>query len=162
MKIAKVRDVKTPVRGTSKSAGIDFFIPNDFKPVTLSPHYDLLIPSGIKANVPEGYMLMAAEKSGVTTSRLAAINASRTPKKEAFETVTVLGAKIVDEDYQGEIHIHIINVGSEPVVIKPGTKIAQFILVPVNYAEIEEVPENELYSEISDRGEGGFGSTGNE
>lgn len=162
MKIAKVRDVKTPVRGTNKSAGIDFFVPNDFKPVTLSPHYDLLIPSGIKANVPEGYMLMAAEKSGVTTSRLAAIRAARTPKKEAFETVTVLGAKIVDEDYQGEIHIHIINVGSEPVVIKPGTKIAQFILVPVSYAKIEEVPENELYSEISDRGEGGFGSTGNE
>jgi dUTP pyrophosphatase len=157
MKIAKVRDVKTPVRGTGKSAGIDFFIPNDFKPVTLSPHYDLLIPSGIKANVPEGYMLMAAEKSGVVTSKQAAVAAGRTPKPTAYTTVVILGAKIVDEDYQGEIHIHLVNVGNEYVTIKPGTKIAQFILVPVSYQGIEVVPEAELFPEATERGEGGFG-----
>lgn len=160
MKIAKVRDVKTPERGTDKSAGIDFFVPNDFIEKILPPQRDMLIPSGIKAKIPEGYMLMGAEKSGVVTSRQAATLAGRTPKPTAYSSIVVLGAKIVDEDYQGEIHIHLVNVGNEYVTIKPGTKIAQFILVPVSYDDIEVVPETELFSEETDRGEGGFGSTG--
>ena len=160
MKIAKVRDVKTPERGTAKSAGIDFFVPNDFIEKVLPPQRDMLIPSGIKAQVPEGFMLMAAEKSGVVTSKQAAIAAGRTPKPTAYTTIVVLGAKIVDEDYQGEIHIHLINVGNEYVTIRPGTKIAQFILVPVSYENIEIVPEDQLFSEVSERGDGGFGSTG--
>lgn len=160
MKIAKVRDVKTPERGTDKSAGIDFFIPNDFIEKILPPQRDMLIPSGIKAKIPEGYMLMGAEKSGVVTSRQAAVLAGRTPKPTAYSSIVVLGAKIVDEDYQGEIHIHLVNVGNEYITIKPGTKIAQFILVPVSYDGIEVVPETELFSEETDRGEGGFGSTG--
>lgn len=159
MKIAKVRDVKTPVRGTEKSAGIDFFVPNDFNTVVLRPGRDLLIPSGIKAAVPKGFMLMAAEKSGVVTSKKAAIIAGRTPKPAAYNSIVILGAKIVDEDYQGEIHIHLINVGDAPVVIKPGTKISQFILVPVSYDDVEVVPEEQLFSEITKRGDGGFGST---
>lgn len=160
MKIAKVRDVKTPERGTAKSAGIDFFVPNDFVEKVLPPRRDMLIPSGIKAQVPEGFMLMAAEKSGVVTSKEACIFIGRTPKPTAFDSIVILGAKIVDEDYQGEIHIHLINVGRKPVVISPGTKIAQFILVPVSYENVEVVPEDQLFSEVSDRGEGGFGSTG--
>ena len=160
MKIAKVRNVKTPERGTPKSAGIDFFVPNDFVEQVLTPQRDILIPSGIKANVPENFMLMAAEKSGVVTTKNAAIQAGRKPKVTAYNTVVVLGAKIVDEDYQGEIHIHLVNVGNEYVIIKPGTKIAQFILVPVSYDTVEVVPENELFDEASDRGDGGFGSTG--
>lgn len=160
MKIAKVRDVKTPERGTDKSAGIDFFVPNDFIEKILPPQRDMLIPSGIKTKIPEGYMLMGAEKSGVVTSRQAAVLAGRTPKPTAYSSIVVLGAKIVDEDYQGEIHIHLVNVGNEYVTIKPGTKIAQFILVPVSYDGIEVVPETELFSEETNRGEGGFGSTG--
>lgn len=162
MKIAKVRDVKTPARGTAKSAGIDFYVPNDFARIILLPHQDVLIPSGIKADIPEGYMLMAAEKSGIVTSKHATILAGRKPKPEAFTTVMILGAKIVDEDYQGEIHIHLINIGHEPAIIEPGMKIAQFILIPVLYESITEVSESDLFLEVSERGEGGFGSTGNE
>ena len=162
MKILKVRNVKTPTRGTDKSAGIDFYVPEDFKSFSLLPFDDLLIPSGIKANIPEGYMLMASEKSGVTTTKDACKQAGREPKPEAFISPTVLGAKIVDEDYQGEIHIHIINVGCQSITIKPGMKIAQFILVPVLYDTIEEVTsEEELYNGVeTQRGKGGFGSTG--
>jgi len=157
MKIAKVRDVKTPVRGTEKSAGIDFFVPNDFPVTVLRPGSDLLIPSGIKAAIPEGFMLMAAEKSGVVTSRYAALAAGRTPKPTTYNSIIVLGAKIVDEDYQGEIHIHLVNIGNYAVTIKPGTKIAQFILIPVSYASIEEVPETELFTHKTERADGGFG-----
>ena len=160
MKFSKVRDVKSPVRGTGKAAGIDFFVPNFEKGFTLRPMQDLLIPSGIKMEIPEGYMLMGADKSGVVTSKYACLGAAREPKPEAFTSAVILGAKIVDEDYQGEIHIHLVNVGNDTVLIKPGMKIAQFILVPVSYEELEEVPEEELFSRSSERGEGALGSTG--
>lgn len=159
MKYAKVRDVKSPERGTAKSAGIDFFVPNDFVKTVVNPGEDILIPSGIVAEVTEHHMLMAAEKSGVVTSKQAAINAGRKPKDGAFKSVLILGAKIVDEDYQGEIHIHLINVGKEAVTLYPGMKISQFILVPVSYDELEECLEEELFKEASERGDGGFGST---
>lgn len=159
MKFCKVRDVKTPVRVTGKAAGIDFFVPNNFR-ATIGTHADLLIPSGIKVEIPEGYMLMAADKSGVVTTDIACIKAGRIPKKDAFGSPVIVGAKIVDEDYQGEIHIHLINLGNEIVRIKPGMKIAQFILVPVSYEGLEEVPEAELFSHSSERGDGALGSTG--
>ena len=161
MKFCKVRDVKSPTRGTGKAAGIDFFVPNfGAKGLIVNPGSDMLIPSGIKVEIPEGYMLMAADKSGVVTSKWACLTAGRPPKADAFESVIILGAKIVDEDYQGEIHIHVVNVGKSKVHIKSGMKIAQFILVPVSYEGLEEVPESQLFSRKSERGEGGFGSTG--
>lgn len=163
LKFTKVRNVKSPERGTSKSAGIDFFVPNEIDSAltTVTPRSDVLIPSGIVANIPEGYMLMAAEKSGVATSKGACRRAGRKPKQDAFECPTVVGAKIVDEDYQGEIHIHIINAGNQPLEIKPGFKIAQFILVPVEYCTLEEVSSKEALFEVeSERGDGALGSTG--
>lgn len=66
---------------------------------------------------------------------------------------------VVDEDYQGEVHIHMTNVGKEPVTIAPGDKIVQFILLPVLYAQPVEVPIEELYEQETERGAGGFGST---
>ena len=59
MKISKVRSVKTPVRGTPNSAGIDFFVPDEVK-IYLKPGESCLIPSGIKANVPACHALMAS------------------------------------------------------------------------------------------------------
>jgi dUTP pyrophosphatase len=143
MKISKIRDVKTPTRGTARSAGIDFFVPNDYPEVTLLPGKSVLIPTGIKADIPTGYMLTAFNKSGVAT-------------KQSL----IKGAEVCDEDYQGEIHIHLINIGTDPQVITPGQKLIQFVLVPVFYDTIEEVPFEELYSVETERGVGGFGSTG--
>ena len=155
---AKIRNVKSPERATPGSAGIDFFIPEDFPNLALFPNCDVLIPSGIKARIPEGYMLMGADKSGIASSKEAKSRAGIDPSK-GTPTSLIVGAKIVDEDYQGEIHIHIINVGLHTVILKPGMKIAQFILVPVLYAELAEVPERLLFSEATERGSGGFGST---
>jgi dUTP pyrophosphatase len=143
MKISRIRDVKIPTRGTSKSAGIDFFVPNDYPELALLPGNSALIPTGIKADIPTGYMLTAFNKSGVATKQL-----------------LIKGAEVCDEDYQGEIHIHVINVGTETQIITPGQKLIQFVLVPVFYDIIKDVPFEELYSETTERGEGGFGSTG--
>lgn len=158
MRFAKTRNVKTPERGTPGSAGIDFFIPEDFSPLLLYPNCDTLIPSGIKVEIPEGYMLIGADKSGIASSELAKRRAGMNYKK-GTRTSPIVGAKIIDEDYQGEIHIHIINVGTEAVRLEAGMKIAQFILVPVRYESLEEVPEKELFSKATERGTGGFGST---
>jgi len=143
MKIAKIRNVKTPQRGTNKSAGIDFFVPNDWDILKLMPGESALIPSGIKVEVPPGHMLIAHNKSGICTKRN-----------------LIIGACVVDEDYQGEIHLHLINVGPVIAAIDPGDKIAQFILVPITYSDIEEVLAEDLHLEVSTRGAGGFGSTG--
>lgn len=159
MKFSKVRNVKSPVRGTGKSAGIDFFVPADFHAMLYS-HGDLLIPSGIKMEIPNGYMLMAIDKSGVITSKWAVLSAGKRPKKSAFDSPVAIGAKIVDEDYQGEIYIHLINLGYDTVEILPNMKIAQFILVPVSYESLEEVPESELFNSPTERSDGAFGSTG--
>ena len=147
MKLAKIRDVKTPVRGTAGSAGIDFYIPDDYPQsselCTVRPGERFFIPSGIKANVPEGYALIAMNKSGV-----------------ALKKGLLVGACVVDSDYQGEIHLHLVNVGTRDVTIEPGEKLVQFLLVPVNHCEVSVVSEESLFSMTTDRGAGGFGSTG--
>jgi len=145
MKIVKTRNVKTPPRGTERSAGIDFFAPNDMEPITLYPGDACNIPSGIHAKIPEGYALIAMEKSGVFL-------------KKGLE----VGAKVVDEDYQGEIHLSLVNGSKIESVIEPGEKIVQMLLVPVSYSLPEVVSSLEdLYGgKITERGAGGFGSTG--
>ena len=141
MKVQKLRDVKTPNRGTSVSAGIDFYVPEDFETTTLKPGESVLIPSGIKVQIPRGYALIAFNKSGV-----------------AVKQGLSVGACVVDEDYEGEVHLHMINTSDKDQVIATGQKIVQFVLIPVSYFDVEEV--DEIQSRNTERGAGGFGSTG--
>ena len=143
MRICKTRDVKTPNRGTRESAGIDFYVPNDADNFDIPPGGSVFIPSGIKADVPEGHALIAFNKSGVALKKNMAV-----------------GACVVDEDYQGEIHLHLYNFGNEQTTISPGEKVVQMVLVPVFYDVVEVVPEDDLFKTSTERGSGGFGSTG--
>lgn len=140
-KFQRVRSVKAPQYGTSSSAGIDFFVPNDATPVQLWPGDDFNVPSGIKCKIPHGYALIAFNKSGVALKGLQ------------------VGACVVDEDYQGEVHLHVYNRTQEKIMVKPGDKLIQFILVPVLYAKLIEVEELDFGA--SERGTGAFGSTNN-
>ena len=160
LRITKIRKVRTPEYGTSSSAGIDFFVPEDLqRNLYIGPKSDILIPSGIKADIPDGYMLVFKNKSGIATSQGAMLCAGKKPKATQPVSSLIIGACVVDSDYQGEMHIHLINVGCQEVHIKPGMKIAQAVLVPVEHANIIEVLEEDLFSEVSERGEGAFGST---
>lgn len=163
LKFVKVRNVKSPSRGTEFSAGLDFYVPEDFNNGTtyyLQPQHDVLIKSGIRALLPHGVMLMGADKSGIATSRNAMIEAGNTPKPGNPMSSLKIGAKIIDEDYQGEIGLHIINVGNAEAKIEPGQKITQFIMVPVIYCDLVEYPHPDLlFTETTERGEDGFGST---
>ena len=143
MKFSRIRDVKIPTRANSTDAGIDFFIPNDMPKVELRSGDKCLIPSGIKVDVPEGYALIAFNKSGIATGRELQV-----------------GACVVDCGYQGEVHFHLFNYGNNVVWLHPGEKIVQFVLLPLGDPAVEEVKEKDLYTEVSSRGEGGFGSTG--
>lgn len=160
MLFSKIRNVKSPQRGTKKSAGIDFFVPvfsqqfvDDLKAknpnvlidgnrIVLLPHQNILLPSGIKVKLPNNYFLNAFNKSGISS------------KKQLIKL-----AETVDEDYQGEIHLSIINISDKEQVIYENEKILQFILLPTIYTDIIEKPIDELYSEKTERGTGGFGST---
>jgi dUTP pyrophosphatase len=142
IKVSKIRDVKTPTRGTLGSAGIDFYVPEGFNN-EIQPGEDVCIPSGIRVNVPTGHALVAFNKSGV-----------------ALKKNLTVGACVVDEDYQGEIHLHLINVGTRTVYLCPGEKITQFLLVPVKYPQVSIVEDKDLFDSETERGAGGFGSTG--
>ena len=143
MKISKIRDVKTPTRANSTDAGIDFFVPNDQQPICISPGHSCFIPSGVKVNCPKGYALIAFNKSGIAV------------KKSLH-----VGACVVDNGYQGEVHINLTNVGQDNITIEPGDKIVQFVLLPLGDPGLIELEEDELYETESSRGDGGFGSTG--
>ena len=167
---SRTRNVKQPNRGTLKSAGIDFFVPefteqfiNDLQSknpdlssikegtyqvvilndrLLIGPGQRVLIPSGVKMNIPAGRALMAKNKSGVGS-------------KKGLDKL----AELVDEDYQGEIHINVVNTSNEIVEIKPNEKLIQFVEVAVFYSTPNEVLINELFPEVTERGEGGFGHT---
>jgi len=165
MKFTKVRDVKSPVRGHSTDAGIDFFVPEgneeffkDFKEknpligintdsnqIVLAPHQGVIIPSGIHVKFAEGMALVAYNKSGVAV-------------KKQLDAL----ACVVDSDYEGEVHINVVNTSNEPQIITCGDKLIQFILLPIILDTPVEVDSIEtLYKDsTSERKDGGFGSTG--
>lgn len=142
MKYSKVREVKSPNRGTKNSAGIDFYIPVGFDQKVL-PGDSALIPTGIKIDIPDGTMLQVRNKSGISS-----------------KYGLLVGACIVDSDYQGEMHINVWNVSNKSVTLLAGNKIVQMILSPILLPELEEVIEEDLFIDETERGSGGFGSTG--
>jgi dUTP pyrophosphatase len=140
----KIRDVKDPVRAHRTDAGIDLFIPNDFKETTLKIGDSVLIPSGIRIKLPENTAGIFFNKSSVAKKGI------------------IFGATLVDEGYNGEVHIHLIKVSGEPVTIKAGDKVAQLVVMPVLYTRLVEY-NNEQYKHAtldSERQNKGFGSTG--
>jgi dUTP pyrophosphatase len=151
LKFVKIRDVKSPSRGTENSAGIDFYVPNDFIPenpicdyISMQPGEGVIIESGIHVKIPKGYVLIAKNRSSIAVS------------KSLF-----VGACVIDEDYQGEILLHVINVGERATYIQSGEKIIQMLLLPAYYVEIDEIDNlQNLYDEKTNRGEGCLGSTG--
>ena len=139
----KTRDVKDPVRGHSTDAGIDFFVPNDYEDIILLPGDDVLIDSGIKVIVPYGHALIFKEKSGIATKR----------------KLTV-GAAVIDSDYRGVVHFHLFNNGTTSSKICPGDKIIQGIVFPISLCAPHEISEYDYNMNCTERGKGGFGSTG--
>ena len=131
-----------PAYQSAHAAGFDLVaaVPED-APVSLAPNDRLLIPTGLAFALPEGYEAQIRPRSGLSLKH----------------GVTVLNSPgTIDADYRGEIKVILINLGAENFVIQRGDRIAQTIIAPVAHVEIEPVDT----LDDTDRGEGGFGSTG--
>jgi dUTP pyrophosphatase len=128
-----------PTRQTAGSAGYDVHSAEvDF---TIAPLERRLVRTGLALAIPDGYEAQVRPRSG-----LALKHGITLPNAPAT----------IDSDYRGELMIPMINLGTEPVVVTRGTRIAQLVFQRVEVVELEEVAE----LPPSARGGGGFGSTG--
>jgi len=131
-----------PAYQTAHAAGLDLLaaVPAD-APLVLAPSGYAMVPTGLTIALPEGYEAQVRPRSGLA----------------ARHGVTVLNAPgTVDADYRGEVAVLLINHGPEPFTIRRGERIVQMVIAPVVRADFVSVTE--LSS--TDRGAGGFGSTG--
>ncbi len=136
-------DLPLPERMTPGSAGFDLraCLPG---PLTLSPGERQLVPTGFRVALPDHHEGQVRPRSGLAVRHgLTLLNTPGT----------------VDADYRGEIKLLMVNLGSEPVTIERGDRIAQMVVAPVAIAEAAEVPPSEELP-ATNRGAGGFGHTG--
>lgn len=114
----------------------------DNTPLRLAPGGRAAVPTGLVMAVPDGYEAQVRPRSGLAVRH--GITCLNTPGT-------------IDSDYRGEVHVLLVNLGSEPFEITRGMRIAQIVVAPVTRLLVEEVtkPPTE-----TDRGDGGFGSTG--
>jgi len=127
-----------PAYQTAGASGFDFHSVED---VTLKRGEVALVSTGLAVEVPEAFELQIRARSGLAA------------KKGVF---LVNGIGTIDSDYRGEIKIILSTCSDEPVVLKAGDRIAQGVVMHIEKVGIEEA---EFLTE-TDRGEGGFGSTG--
>lgn len=134
--------LELPRYETAGSAGMDLraALAED-APVTLQPGEWRLIPTGLSIALPDGFEAQIRPRSGLAA-------------KHAISCVNTPGT--VDSDYRGEIRVNLINHGREPFTVQRGERIAQIIIAPVIQAVWDEVDT----LDETDRGTGGFGSTG--
>lgn len=129
-----------PDYATLRAAGADLkaHIPGD---ISVDPGERVLIPTGLRMEIPPGWEAQVRPRSGL-----------------ALKTgITVLNSPgTIDSDYRGELKVVLINLGSEKAGISPGERIAQLVIAPAARAVFERREELSL----TDRGSGGFGSTG--
>ena len=135
---------KLPERAHRWDAGMDFFFaPENEKPLLIESGQSAVLQTGMKVEVPRGYMLQIMNKSGVASKRS-----------------LLTGACVVDHGYTGEIFINLHNVGQEAQLIEPGVKLAQGVFIQVHNFELEIIKEDDIYGGITSRGAGAMGSTG--
>ena len=135
-------DLPLPSYQSAHAAGLDLMaaVPAD-APLTLAPGGRALVPTGIAIALPPGTEGQVRPRSGLA----------------AKHGLTVLNAPgTIDADYRGEVQVLLVNLGTKPVTLARGTRIAQLIVAPVAQAALREVES----LDETPRGAGGFGSTG--
>ena len=141
-------DAIKPTRGHPSDAGLDvYYCPEDFSTTArrIEPGEGALLQTGLRFEVPHGYMLEVKNRSSIAALRS-----------------LIVGACVIDSGYAGEVFINLHNVGSETQLVESGTKIAQLVMVPVVTFQAWENADGELYEypvTISNRGSGALGST---
>lgn len=141
LKLMRVREgAIIPKQATTGSAGYDLCACMD-APQTIEPGERCVFPSGLAAEIPAGTAGFIFTRSGLGI-------------KKGIHVTNGVG--VIDSDYRGEIRIGLHNLSAEPYTVQPGERIAQMIIMPYFAPVIEEVTS----LTETDRGAGGFGSTG--
>ncbi|MBQ8812608.1 MAG: dUTP diphosphatase [Bacteroidales bacterium] len=140
VKIVNKSSFPTPAYATEKSAGMDLKadIP---EPIVLAPLERAMIPTGLFIALPDGTEAQVRPRSGLAAK---------------FGISVLNSPGTIDADYRGEIKVILVNLSNEPFTVNPGERIAQMVVAKYEKVEWNEV---ELLDETQ-RGEGGFGSTG--
>ena len=133
-------NAKLPTYGSSEAAGADLYACLD-EPVTIQPGEVFWVPTGIALEVPKGCAGLVYARSSMGAKR-------------GLAPANKVG--VVDSDYRGEIKVVLLNHSKQPQTLEPGERVAQFVITPVLTPAYEEVTD----LTDTDRGAGGFGSTG--
>lgn len=140
VKIVNSSDFENPFYATEQSAGMDLKA-NITEPITLGPLERAMVPTGISIALPDGYEAQVRPRSGLA----------------AKFGITVLNSPgTIDADYRGEIKVILVNLSNQEFTINRGERIAQMVVArheKVEWDEVETLDQTE-------RGAGGFGSTG--
>jgi len=142
LKIKKLHpDAILPTYGSSGAAGADLYALPEGDPIVINPGETVFIHTGLSMAIPEGYVGLNFARSGLAAKR-------------GLAPANKVG--VIDSDYRGELMVALHNHGSFPQIVEPGDRVAQFLIVPViqaSFCEVDALDE-------TDRGAGGFGSTG--
>ena len=134
------KEVSLPKYETEGSSGMDLSANIDTT-INIDPGKKEIIPTGISISVPKGFEIQIRPRSGLA----------------AKHNITVLNTPgTIDSDYRGELKVILINLGQKKFKVEKGFRIAQMVLCPITKIEFEEVDN----LDSTDRGKGGFGSTG--
>ena len=142
MRLPHGKDLPLPSYQSALAAGLDLLaaVPEQ-APLSMAPGARMLVPTGIAIALPQGHEAQVRPRSGLAVRHgLTVLNSPGT----------------IDADYRGEIQVLLINLGSEPVAVTRGMRIAQLTVAPITRALLREVAS----LEETTRGTGGFGSTG--
>ena len=140
VKIVNLSQWPLPQYATPQSAGVDLRA-DTREDIVLPPLGRAMVPTGLYLEIPAGYEAQVRPRSGLA----------------AKKGVTVLNSPgTIDADYRGEVRVILVNLSSDPFTIVPGERIAQMVFARHEQVEWEEVDT----LEESERGAGGFGSTG--
>ena len=142
-RVNKERETTMPTKGTFYSAGWDiYFNPSDGVSSVLQPGEHSMLETNVKMAIPVGYVGLLFARSGISIKRDLGLK-------------NMVG--VIDSDFRGELKVVLWNTGKESQEIKPGERIAQLVIMPYAFGlqsfEVDELDDTE-------RGEGGFGSTG--
>ena len=134
------KEVSLPKYETSGSSGMDLAANIDTN-ISIDPGKSAIIPTGLALSIPKGFEVQIRPRSGLAA-------------KQKISVLNTPGT--IDADYRGEIKVILINLGHEPFRVEKGLRIAQMVVCPIVQAQLKEVDD---LSE-TERGKGGFGSTG--
>ena len=134
------KEVSLPKYETSGSSGMDLAAYIDSN-ININPGQTAIIPTGLALSIPKGFEVQIRPRSGLAA-------------KQKISVLNTPGT--IDADYRGEIKVILINLGKDSFEVEKGSRIAQMVVCPVVQAQLKEV--NDLSE--TDRGKGGFGSTG--